>query len=55
MLTVIAWISITLRHLKFSRVTFDCSNKRGITMAKYVMALDAGTTSNRAILFNQKG
>lgn len=24
-------------------------------MAKYVMALDAGTTSNRAILFNQKG
>ena len=24
-------------------------------MAKYVMALDAGTTSNRAILFNEKG
>ena len=24
-------------------------------MAKYVMALDAGTTSNRCILFNQKG
>lgn len=24
-------------------------------MAKYVMALDSGTTSNRAILFNQKG
>ena len=24
-------------------------------MAKYVMALDAGTTSNRSILFNQKG
>ena len=26
-----------------------------IIMAKYVMALDAGTTSNRCILFNQKG
>ena len=25
------------------------------TMAKYVMALDAGTTSNRCILFNEKG
>ena len=24
-------------------------------MAKYVMALDAGTTSNRCILFNEKG
>ena len=24
-------------------------------MAKYIMALDAGTTSNRCILFNQKG
>ena len=24
-------------------------------MAKYVMALDAGTTSNRCILFNRKG
>ena len=24
-------------------------------MAKYVMALDAGTTSNRCILFNKKG
>lgn len=27
----------------------------GLTMAKYIMALDAGTTSNRCILFNQKG
>ena len=27
----------------------------GIGMAKYVMALDAGTTSNRCILFNEKG
>ncbi|EGN47662.1 hypothetical protein HMPREF0991_01577, partial [Lachnospiraceae bacterium 2_1_58FAA] len=26
-----------------------------IKMAKYVMALDAGTTSNRCILFNEKG
>ncbi len=25
------------------------------TMAKYIMALDAGTTSNRCILFNEKG
>ena len=24
-------------------------------MAKYIMALDAGTTSNRCILFDQKG
>ena len=24
-------------------------------MGKYVMAIDAGTTSNRAILFNKKG
>ncbi|MEG2002469.1 MAG: FGGY family carbohydrate kinase, partial [Clostridia bacterium] len=24
-------------------------------MAKYVMAFDAGTTSNRCILFNQQG
>ena len=24
-------------------------------MSKYVMALDAGTTSNRCILFNKKG
>ena len=24
-------------------------------MSKYVMALDAGTTSNRCILFDQKG
>ena len=24
-------------------------------MAKYMMALDAGTTSNRCILFNEKG
>jgi glycerol kinase len=27
----------------------------GVIMAKYVMALDAGTTSNRCILFNEKG
>ena len=24
-------------------------------MSKYIMALDAGTTSNRCILFNKKG
>ncbi len=24
-------------------------------MSKYVMALDAGTTSNRCIIFNEKG
>ena len=24
-------------------------------MAKYIMALDAGTTSNRCILFNENG
>jgi glycerol kinase len=28
---------------------------RGIKMAKYVMALDAGTTSNRCILFDHEG
>ena len=27
----------------------------GLYMAKYIMALDAGTTSNRCILFNEKG
>ena len=27
----------------------------GEAMAKYMMALDAGTTSNRCILFNEKG
>ena len=31
-------------------------NKKGDTvMAKYIMALDAGTTSNRCILFNERG
>jgi glycerol kinase len=30
-------------------------NFGGVIMAKYVMALDAGTTSNRCILFNEKG
>ena len=29
--------------------------KRRVFMAKYVMALDSGTTSNRCILFNEKG
>lgn len=28
---------------------------KGVFMAKYIMALDAGTTSNRCILFNEKG
>ena len=27
----------------------------GIYMEKYIMALDAGTTSNRCILFDHKG
>ena len=31
------------------------SKKEDHFMAKYVMALDAGTTSNRCILFNEKG
>jgi glycerol kinase len=29
--------------------------KGEIFMGKYIMALDAGTTSNRCILFNEKG
>lgn len=29
--------------------------RRDFYMAKYIMALDAGTTSNRCILFNEKG
>ena len=29
--------------------------ERGLSMAKYIMALDAGTTSNRCILFNEAG
>ena len=36
-----------------SRVTSE--QQGGKEMAKYVMALDAGTTSNRCILFNEKG
>ena len=31
------------------------SKEKEACMAKYVMALDAGTTSNRCILFNEKG
>ena len=31
------------------------NRRRFLQMAKYVMALDAGTTSNRCILFNEKG
>lgn len=30
-------------------------SRRKQVMAKYVMALDAGTTSNRCILFNEAG
>lgn len=30
-------------------------NVKGDIMGKYIMALDAGTTSNRAIIFNKKG
>ena len=33
----------------------DGKVRRRYFMAKYVMALDAGTTSNRCILFNEKG
>ena len=29
--------------------------KEDVFMAKYIMALDAGTTSNRCILFNERG
>ena len=31
------------------------SGQRKVQMEKYVMAIDAGTTSNRAILFNRRG
>jgi glycerol kinase len=30
-------------------------NKKHLTMQKYILALDSGTTSNRAILFNHSG
>lgn len=33
----------------------DYNFKEVLLMAKYMMALDAGTTSNRCILFNEKG
>jgi len=36
----------------------DCNrwiHKEGVDMAKYIMSLDAGTTSNRCILFNKTG
>ena len=35
-------------------VTTDKKKGEGF-MGKYIMALDAGTTSNRCILFNEKG
>ena len=42
---------ITISNVKNAK-----KKKEGcIHMAKYVMALDAGTTSNRCILFNEKG
>ena len=34
---------------------YDAKKKGGILMPKYVMALDAGTTSNRCILFDREG
>ena len=34
---------------------YQNNKKEGFFMAKYVMALDSGTTSNRCILFNEKG
>ena len=36
-------------------IKYNKSVKEEVIMAKYVMALDAGTTSNRCILFNEKG
>lgn len=38
-----------------NREHFAAELKGETGMAKYVMALDAGTTSNRCILFNEKG
>ena len=53
---------ISLKVLKKSRnsdkISVNSENRKytgGYYMAKYVMALDAGTTSNRCILFNKKG
>src|SRR5438552_4932102 len=40
-------------HYRF--VVAQYLKERGLTMAKYVIALDQGTTSSRAILFNHDG
>lgn len=48
----------TAEMLLCNALFFYSSNykkKEDLIMAKYVMALDAGTTSNRCILFNEKG
>ena len=39
----------------FSENTLEKKFMRRGSMAKYIMALDAGTTSNRCILFNEQG
>ena len=37
------------------RVQIEAFQKGGAQMPKYIMALDAGTTSNRCVLFDRKG
>ncbi len=45
---------MTMKALE-DKITLSSKSEEDFTMAKYVMALDAGTTSNRCILFNEKG
>ena len=54
------WTKIALHRRKNCNIINEKKNRlprrqEGSVMAKYIMALDAGTTSNRCILFNEKG
>lgn len=44
-----------MRILLFTIHQNQTKSERSLIMAKYIMALDAGTTSNRCILFNEEG
>ena len=47
-------ISLCIVYRRLSKYIFYDPEEE-FTMAKYIMALDAGTTSNRCILFNEAG
>lgn len=49
-IVTVPWVTAAVAKCLFNTIQ---TGRRA--MAKYVMALDAGTTSNRCILFNEKG